>query len=472
MSEPLRVLDLFSGVGGFAIAAELANQELGHRLFETTQFVEIEDFCTKVLDKNFPGVPIHGDIRTFTAQPGDFDVICGGSPCQDISAAGKREGIKEGTRSGLFFELIRIVRLVRPRFVFVENVSNLLANGMDIVLREFSESGYDAEWSAVSCAEMGGVHLRERIWVVAYDQSLGLQHRQHRQDERQGYYQGNTPEDATALLSEWAAADTNGKRQRQSQNKANASGDGGQTRLGIEEPNSRDRHGTTPDSNSLGRDNGSDSQREHPDCLHGQWDSSKNQQSGSGRECGSVSVCAAIADSDSGGRSQRDSLNLDSQTGADTSSECGCAIDRQEQSLADSDGKGLEAGQRQSGQQTAIGESERSDCSSSDSNGCRCQQQLPEAHKGGQEFGARSGLQSEPEALGGFRQSDDGLPDWLARCYLMAPDDLPDCLPFATDTDVVPYRKEKLKALGNAIVPQVGMLGFLKIAELLNLRNT
>ena len=110
----MRVLDLFSGIGGFSLGLERAGME-------TVQFVEIDPFCQKVLAKHWPGVPIHGDITTFRGEPGSADVICGGFPCQDISSAGKGAGLA-GARSVLWFEYARIIGEVRPRYVVVENV--------------------------------------------------------------------------------------------------------------------------------------------------------------------------------------------------------------------------------------------------------------------------------------------------------------------------------------------------------------
>jgi len=166
--ETLKILDTFAGIGGFSYAA--------HELvggFETTQFVEIDPFCQKVLKKHFPKVPCHDDIKTFTAYPGQYDVITGGFPCQDISVAGRREGITDQSRSGLFYELIRVIRLVRPKFVVMENVAAILNNGLDIVLGELSEAGYDAEWSIISASSLGASHRRSRWWCVAYTNDYG-----------------------------------------------------------------------------------------------------------------------------------------------------------------------------------------------------------------------------------------------------------------------------------------------------------
>ena len=115
----LKLLDLFSGIGGFSYAGE---KIVGG--FKTTQFVELDPYCQKVLRKNFPNNPIHADIKTFTAKPGQFDVFTIGFPCQDLSVAGRQKGIGEGTRSGLFYESIRLLREVRPKFALFENVRN------------------------------------------------------------------------------------------------------------------------------------------------------------------------------------------------------------------------------------------------------------------------------------------------------------------------------------------------------------
>ena len=169
--KKMRHLDLFSGIGGFALAAHMVGG------IETVQFVEIDNYCQKILAKNFPGVPIHGDITTFTAEPGSADIITFGSPCQDLSSANPDGRGLEGERSGLFYEAIRIVRMVQPRFAVFENVPNLLVkdNGIHFqrVLRAFWESGFDAEWQVVSAASVGAPHLRERVFIVAYPNGSG-----------------------------------------------------------------------------------------------------------------------------------------------------------------------------------------------------------------------------------------------------------------------------------------------------------
>lgn len=169
-TAPLTVIDLFSGIGGFSYAAE--NIVGG---FKTTQFVEINKYCQEVLRKHWPQVPIHDDITTFEPQQNSADVVCGGFPCQDISVAGKQAGIKEGTRSGLFYELMRIVRSVRPRYVVLENVAAICNRGLGVVLGEMATAGYDCEWACIRASELGACHRRDRWWLVAYPNSAGLQ---------------------------------------------------------------------------------------------------------------------------------------------------------------------------------------------------------------------------------------------------------------------------------------------------------
>jgi DNA (cytosine-5)-methyltransferase 1 len=164
----LNMMDLFSGIGGFSLAARW----LGG--IETVQFVEREPFCQRILAKHWPTVPIHDDICTFQPDPGSADIVCGGFPCQDISQAGKGAGLA-GSRSGLFYELLRVIRLVGPRYVVLENVAAITYRGMDDVLGALAEAGYDAEWACISAAAVGACHQRDRWWCVAYANHDGVE---------------------------------------------------------------------------------------------------------------------------------------------------------------------------------------------------------------------------------------------------------------------------------------------------------
>jgi len=161
----VNVLDLFSGIGGFSLGLERAGMR-------TVAFCEIDPYCRRVLAKHWPGVPCYDDVRTLTADRLRADgivpdVICGGFPCQDVSIAGRGAGI-EGERSGLWSEYARIIGELRPRYVIVENVSALLARGLDRVLGDLAALGYDAEWHCIPASAVGAPHERDRIWIVAY----------------------------------------------------------------------------------------------------------------------------------------------------------------------------------------------------------------------------------------------------------------------------------------------------------------
>jgi len=134
----------------------------------TVAFCEIDPFCQKVLSKHWPDVPIHDDVTTREFQKGEADVICGGFPCQDLSDAGQRAG----ERSGLYRELVRAIRVVRPFYAIVENVAALLGRGLGTVLGDLAESGVDAEWDCVPACAVGAPHERDRIWIVAHPHGM------------------------------------------------------------------------------------------------------------------------------------------------------------------------------------------------------------------------------------------------------------------------------------------------------------
>jgi DNA (cytosine-5)-methyltransferase 1 len=164
--KKLKLLSLFAGIGGFELGLERSGA------FETVAQCEIDPFCNKVLAKHWPNVKRYGDVRELTAArlAADgiaVDAICGGFPCQDISIAGPGGGLA-GKRSGLWHEYARLIGEIRPQFVIVENVSELLGNGMGDVLGALASLGYDAEWDSISAADVGARHKRNRVWIVAY----------------------------------------------------------------------------------------------------------------------------------------------------------------------------------------------------------------------------------------------------------------------------------------------------------------
>lgn len=165
-------LALFAGAGGGILGGHL----LGWR---TICAVESDPYAASVLvvrqnDGCLPAFPIWNDVRTFDGRPwrGVVDVVSGGFPCQDISAAGKGAGI-DGDRSGLWVEMARIVREVRPRYVFVENSPALTSRGLGRVLGDLAEMGFDAQWGVIGADAAGAPHYRERIWIVAHPHGNG-----------------------------------------------------------------------------------------------------------------------------------------------------------------------------------------------------------------------------------------------------------------------------------------------------------
>lgn len=177
----LRVLDLFSGIGGFSLGLERTGG------FETVAFCEIEDFPRRVLEKHWPKVPKYHDVRELTAEvlARDgiaVDVITGGFPCQDISVAGKQAGIGEGTRSGLWSECLRLVSELRPKYAIFENVANLLSGPSNRpgawfgrILADLASIGYNAEWENIPAAAVGAPHRRERVWIIAYPSQANVE---------------------------------------------------------------------------------------------------------------------------------------------------------------------------------------------------------------------------------------------------------------------------------------------------------
>ncbi len=161
-------LDLFSGIGGFSLGFE-ATQRI-----KTVAFCEIDSFCTKVLNKNWPTVPVYNDIKELTYEKlktdgiKSIDILTGGYPCQPFSIAGLKKGEKDPRH--LWPEMFRLIKECRPTWVIGENVSGHIKLGLDTVQQDLESEGYTLRTFSISAASIGANHQRERIWTVAYSQ--------------------------------------------------------------------------------------------------------------------------------------------------------------------------------------------------------------------------------------------------------------------------------------------------------------
>ena len=174
----LKTMHLFAGHGG----GLLADLILGHK---PVVAVEWDGYACQVLreratDGWFPGLRVwEGDVRLFdpSEYTGSVDIIHAGFPCQDISVAGKQAGVSEGTRSGLYREVLRIAGVVRPKQLFLENVSAILSNGLGTVLGDLAAMGYDTRWMCIRASDVGAPHHRDRWFLLAYRGGKGLHER-------------------------------------------------------------------------------------------------------------------------------------------------------------------------------------------------------------------------------------------------------------------------------------------------------
>jgi DNA (cytosine-5)-methyltransferase 1 len=160
-------LDLFSGIGGFALAAQMVGG------IKTVGFCEIDPWAQRVLAKNFPTVPICEDVKQLDPKNyGTIDLITGGYPCQPFSAAGERRGEEDARH--LWPEMRRIIEAARPRWVLAENVAGHISMGLDEVLADLDAIGYAATATVIPACAVGAIHRRDRVWITAHDSRLGI----------------------------------------------------------------------------------------------------------------------------------------------------------------------------------------------------------------------------------------------------------------------------------------------------------
>ena len=168
----VRHLDLFSGIGGFALAAQMVGG------IKTVGFCEIDPWARKVLAKNFPDTPIHDDVKTLSGNEyGKIDLITGGYPCQPFSRAGKQKGTEDDRH--LWPEVLRITKQARPSWCLFENVTDHEYMGLDEVLADLERAGYQGRPLIIPAAAVQSNHARERLWVIAHDERAGAELEKH-----------------------------------------------------------------------------------------------------------------------------------------------------------------------------------------------------------------------------------------------------------------------------------------------------
>ena len=161
----LKHLDLFSGIGGFSLGLESAG------LVETVAFCDFDQYCQQVLNKNFPGVPVYGDVKELNYDKlkadgiNQIDIITGGYPCQPFSVAGRKKGEQDPRH--VWPEMFRLIKELRPTWVIGENVGGHIKLGLDTVLENLESEGYTARTFSISASSVGANHKRERVWIVA-----------------------------------------------------------------------------------------------------------------------------------------------------------------------------------------------------------------------------------------------------------------------------------------------------------------
>lgn len=198
--KKLRSLDLFSGYGGITLAL--------NEYVRPIAYVEIEEYAQKIIanrmaDGSIPRAAILGDVKNVKGSFGICDIIYGGFPCQDISYAGTGKGLA-GKRSGLFYEVIRLTKEIRPSFVFLENVPAIKSRGLEQVIKTFTEIGYDCRWTCLSAASVGANHKRERWFLLAHAngvRKLSKQDAKRISFDRSGNSSENVSDSAGSRLS-------------------------------------------------------------------------------------------------------------------------------------------------------------------------------------------------------------------------------------------------------------------------------
>jgi DNA-cytosine methyltransferase len=239
MERKLKVLDLFAGIGGFALGLDSTN------FFKTVKFVEKDKYCQKVLRKNFPNIPIEEDVKDVKGKRYEADVIVGGFPCQPMSVAGKRKGTDDDRY--LWPEMFRLIREIKPEFVIGENVQGIIniQNGMVLrqVQNDLEGEGFEVQCFLIPASGIGAWHQRYRVWIVGHSQHNGLLAAEKRCRDEKDYGGSQKGQNETIKFER-----TSGSRDYENVSNTN-------TRLGIgENEEVQTRRETIDSSSSRGRE--------------------------------------------------------------------------------------------------------------------------------------------------------------------------------------------------------------------------
>lgn len=191
MDKTLTMLDLFSGIGGFSYAGQMAG-------FKTIGFCEKDEFCSKVLHKHWPQIINYGDIRNIRHHK-YVDLITGGFPCQPFSVAGKKKG-KDDDRY-LWPQFFRIIKQSKPAWIIAENVPGIIDMALDNILNDLESEGYETKAFCIPACAIGAPHKRERLWIVANRNSERCNDSDNIWQKR--YLQDDQKRDVATIQSEW-----------------------------------------------------------------------------------------------------------------------------------------------------------------------------------------------------------------------------------------------------------------------------
>ena len=408
MNEKIKTLSLFAGIGGIDLGLEATGY------FETVQFVEYDPYCQHILKRHWPDVPVWGDVKTFDPDScGEIDCIVGGYPCQPFSVAGKQKGTQDDRH--LWPRMFEIIKHKRPSLILCENVSGHIVLGLDEVLLDLEGEGYSTRAFVIPASAVDANHKRERVWIVAYSNNTGDRTSQRRTDkDRQTHDEGHAEQPQSQSSRQSTDVANTDSRMRRGGRAIRSSGENKQRRIHTtqEKQTSHDIRSETIGCDTVRGEakNVANTQSFGSDGREHQHDTEENREKGAigskvRRESSTENVPNTQGEGLEGQRIDRETSRdkeprkFDAQSGkanvSNTNSQRGCSRESWKQAAED-------VGQQSRGEEHRQGSIER--------------------------------------RLGGVV---DGVPSWL---------DEPD-IPRVTTNQT--GRVQRLKMLGNAVVPQV-----------------